>query len=200
MKYWERFTNFKQRGEWVELQFMAQAAQHCFAVSKPWGDTRAYDVGIEHGENFLRVQVKSTTSRSGAGYRCQFMPNHQSKHDYSLRQIDLFAAYVIPEDAWYLIPAVLLLGKRRKSMAMLCPVVPPAKKASYCYEGYREGWNMLTRSRSELLQCASDYSCVLKGRGFKPRRRPIKWIAALAAEATPEGKIGLRAFSSRPTR
>jgi hypothetical protein len=99
MKYWERFTNFKQRGEWVELQFMAQAAQHHFAVSKPWGDTRAYDVGIEHGENFLRVQVKSTTSRSGAGYRCQFMPNHQNKHDYSLNQIDLFAAYVIPEDA-----------------------------------------------------------------------------------------------------
>ena len=124
MKYWERFTNFKQRGEWVELQFMAQAAQHCFAVSKPWGDTRAYDVGIEHGENFLRVQVKSTTSRSGAGYRCQFMPNHQSKHDYSLRQIDLFAAYVIPEDAWYLIPAVLLLGKRRKSMAIATPRRP----------------------------------------------------------------------------
>ena len=103
MKYWERFINFKERGEWVELQFMARAAQHRFTVIKPWGDTRAYDVGIEHEENFLRVQVKSTTSRSGAGYRCMFMPNHQKRQDYSLDQIDLFAAYVIPEDAWYLI-------------------------------------------------------------------------------------------------
>jgi hypothetical protein len=154
MKYWERFANLKQRGEWVELQFMARAAQHCFAVSKPWGDTQAYDVGVEHGEDFLRVQVKSTIARSGAGYRCQFMPNHRKKHDYSLDQIDVFAAYVIPEDAWYLIPAVLLLGKRRRSMAMLCPVVEPAKKASYCYEGFREAWNLLNKSRSEMLEYA----------------------------------------------
>jgi hypothetical protein len=151
---WERFSNFKQRGEWVELQFMAQAARRRFAISKPWGDTQAYDVGIEHGPNFLRVQVKSTTARSGAGYRCQFMPNHKKKRDYSLKEIDLFAAYVIPEDVWYLIPAALLLGKRRRFMAMLCPAVPPRKKASYRYESYREAWNLLTRSRAELAQCS----------------------------------------------
>ena len=62
MKYWERFKTMKQRGEWVELQFMAQAAKRRFAVCKPWGETRAYDVGIEHGPNFLRVQVKSTST------------------------------------------------------------------------------------------------------------------------------------------
>jgi PD-(D/E)XK endonuclease len=151
MKYWEKFTSFKERGEWVELQFMAAAAQRHFAVSKPWGDTRAYDVGIEHDENFLRVQVKSTTMRSGAGYLCQFMPNHRKKCDYSLDQVDLFAAYVIPEAAWYLIPAVLLLGKQRRSMAMLCPVAVPAKKASYRYEAYRDAWNLLMKSRTELL-------------------------------------------------
>ena len=155
MKFWERFTSYKQRGEWVELQFMAQAARRRFAVSKPWGDTRSYDVGIEHRENFLRVQVKSTTYRVGAGYLCQFQPNHRKKLGYSLRQLDLFAAYVIPEDAWYFIPGILLLGQRRHSMAMLCPVEPPKKKASYCYECYREAWNLLTRSRSELLRCAS---------------------------------------------
>ena len=59
---WDRFSNFKQRGEWVELQFMAKAAQRRFAISKPWGDTQAYDAGIEYGPNFLRVQVKSTTT------------------------------------------------------------------------------------------------------------------------------------------
>jgi len=152
MKYWERFVNFKQRGEWVELQFMAQAAQRRFAVSKPWGDTQAYDVGIEHGQNFLRVQVKSTTYRMGAGYRCQFMPNHQKRHDYSLKQIDLFAAYVIPADVWYLIPAGVVLGPRRITGASLSPVTSPAKKKSYCYECYREAWNLLTKSRSDLVR------------------------------------------------
>ena len=149
---WDRFSNFKQRGEWVELLFMARAAQHHFAVSKPWGDTQAYDVGIEHGPNFLRVQVKSTTYRVGAGYLCQFKPNYKKKFDYTLKEIDLFAAYVIPEDAWYLIPAVLLLGKRRRTMAMLSPLRPPAKKACYCYEHYREAWGLLTKSRVELAQ------------------------------------------------
>jgi hypothetical protein len=151
--YWEQFTSYKQRGEWVELQFMAEAAKHRFTVSKPWGDSLAYDVGIEHAQNFLWVQVKSTTSRSGPGYRCMFKPNYLKKRDYSLEEIDLFAAYVIPENAWYLIPAVLLLGKRRRTMAMLCPVVPPKKKASYRYECYRDAWSLLTRSRAELAQC-----------------------------------------------
>jgi hypothetical protein len=150
---WERFSTFKQRGEWVELQFMAQAARRRFAISRPWGETQAYDVGIEQAPNFLRVQVKSTTARAGAGYRCQFKPNHKKKRDYSLKEIDLFAAYVIPEDAWYLIPAALLLGKRRLTMAMLCPVVPPAKRASYRYECYREAWTLLAKSRAELAQC-----------------------------------------------
>jgi hypothetical protein len=61
MKYWERFKSLKERGEWVELQFMAAAAGRLFAVCKPWGECRAYDVGIEHGQNFLRVQVKFTS-------------------------------------------------------------------------------------------------------------------------------------------
>ena len=155
-KDWEKFKTLKERGEWVELQFMAAAAQRCFAVSKPWGDTRAYDVGIERGQNFLRVQVKSTTVRSGAGYRCQFMPNHRKTHDYTLDEIDVFAAYVIPENAWYLIPAVLLLGKPRRMMAMLCPVEVPAKKACYCYERYRENWDLLKKSRTELLEFHRD--------------------------------------------
>ena len=37
-------------------------------------------------------------------------------------------------------------------MAMLSPVVPPAKKACYRYECYREAWKMLTKSRSELVE------------------------------------------------
>jgi len=160
---WDYFPSFKQRGEWVELKFMTAAAGRCFAVSKPWGDTRPYDVGIEFGENFLRVQVKSTTMRSGAGYLCQFKPNHLNKHDYSLKQIDLFAAYVIPEDAWYLIPASLLLGKRRRSIAMLCPLRPPKKKACYRYESYRDNWQLLTKSRTELRTLREHSERPLKG-------------------------------------
>jgi hypothetical protein len=152
MKNWEKFKSYKQRGEWTELQFMAEASLHGFAVCKPYGETRSYDVGIEHGPNFLRVQVKSTSYRRGDGYCCQLLPNHTKKQDYSTEELDLFAAYVIPVRAWYLIPASLVLGVRRITCVTLSPVVPPTKKKSYCYECYREEWGILTRSRCELAR------------------------------------------------
>jgi hypothetical protein len=150
MEYWEKFKTFKERGEWVELQFMAEAARRRFAVCKPWGEIRAYDVGIEHGPNFLRVQVKSTSYRRGDDYCCQLIPNHATKRDYTLEEVDLFAAYVIPVKAWYLIPASLVLGVRRITCVMLSPVGAPTKKKSYCYECYEEAWSLLKETRRGL--------------------------------------------------
>ena len=149
-KYWERFKTYKERGEWVELMFMAAAAGRGFAVCKPWGEMRAYDVGIEHGANYLRVQVKGTAYRLQAGYLLQFMPGHRDVKDFTPKHLDLFAVYVIPENAWYLIPASLLLGARQRWSLMLSPVSPPVKKKSYCFEGYREAWGLLKKSRREL--------------------------------------------------
>ena len=37
----------KERGEWAELCFMARAAGHGLRVSKPYGDSASYDVGVE---------------------------------------------------------------------------------------------------------------------------------------------------------
>ena len=145
------FKTFKERGEWVELQFMARAVRKGFKVSKPWGDSSAYDVGVESGVRILRVQVKSTDCRTEYGYLCQFKPNAHSR-PYTLKQIDFFAAYVIPEDGWYLIPAALLLGARHKGGLPLSPVVPPVKRKSYCYECYRGAWGMLKKSRNELAR------------------------------------------------
>jgi len=151
MKHWERFKSYKERGEWVELQFMAQAAMRRFAVCRPWGDMCPYDVGIKYGPNFLRVQVKCTTQRLGGGYRCQLRPKHRKLEPYTLKRLDLFAAYVIPADAWYLIPAALILDAGPIRDVMLSPVAPPVKKKSYRYECYRDAWTLLTKTRSDLV-------------------------------------------------
>ena len=151
MHPWEKFKSFKERGEWVELRFMATAAERGFHVVKPWGDTRPYDVGIDYGTNFLRVQVKSTTCRTGTGYFCQFKPHYLKKQDYTLTDLDLFAAYVIPVKTWYLIPAALLLGPDRKTGIMLYPV-EPLKKDRYRYEAYKEAWPLLYKSRRALAE------------------------------------------------
>lgn len=98
------FKTYKERGEWVEAQFIAEALRRGYKVQEPWGDSRPFDVAIYFGNRIVRVQVKSTAHRVGTGYRCAFEPNRLTA-PYTLKQLDFFAAYVIPEDVWYLIPA-----------------------------------------------------------------------------------------------
>jgi hypothetical protein len=136
------FKTFKERGEWIELRFMAEAMRHGYKVLKPWGDSQPFDVAINFGSRIVRVQVKSTTFRVGTGYRCEFEPNRQST-PYTLKQVDLFAACIIPENLWYLIPArVLVNGDHLKKGPMLCPM-QPLQKNRYLYEEYREAWGVL---------------------------------------------------------
>jgi hypothetical protein len=150
MKRREKFRTFKERGEWVELQFMAGAAARGYHVLKPWGDSLAYDVGIDHGDgHFLRVQVKSSSARNGTGYLCQFRRNYLAKHPYTIDELDLFATYVIPVQTWYLIPATVILQPTRKVAVTLYPVTA-LKKDRYLYEHYREAWGLLAKSRSDL--------------------------------------------------
>ncbi len=150
-KEWERFKTFKERGEWVELLFMAAAALHGYHVFKPWGETLEYDVGVEHRGSLLRVQVKSSSARNGTGYLCQFRRNYLVEEPYSIDELDIFAMYVIPEQAWYLIPASVLLTPTVKIAITLCPV-DPIKEDRYKYEHYREAWGLLAKDRQELTR------------------------------------------------
>jgi hypothetical protein len=127
---------------------MAKAMFHGYKVSKPWGESSAFDVGVSSGRRILRVQVKSTSNRTGTGYYCQFKPNFFSR-DYTLDQVDFFAAFVIPQDAWYIIPARLLLGVDRKTGLMLCPV-EPLKKDCYHHERYREAWPLMQPRQKKI--------------------------------------------------
>src|SRR3982074_1459572 len=55
-------------GEAVEAAFLAKAAMLDFPLSKPWGDSRAYDFVVDSGHGLWRVQVKCATSHRGS--RC----------------------------------------------------------------------------------------------------------------------------------
>jgi len=139
------FKTFKERGEWVEARFMADAMRHGYKVLKPWGDSQPYDVALAFGNRIVRVQVKSTSNRYGTGYLCQFKPNYFSQ-PYSIDQVDFFAACVIPQDTWYLVPAPVVLGEVNKQAIMLFPM-EPEKRGRYLYESYREAWALLGMRR-----------------------------------------------------
>jgi hypothetical protein len=68
---------------------------------------------------------------------------HYFSQPYSLDQLEFFAAYVIPQNTWYLIPApVVLRGEVTKKALMLFPM-EPEKRGRYLYEHYREAWPLL---------------------------------------------------------
>jgi hypothetical protein len=140
------FKNFKERGEWVEARFIADALRHGYKVLKPWGDSSPYDVALAFGNRIVRVQVKSTSCRTGTGYFCQFKPNYFSD-PYTLDQLDFFAASVIPQNTWYIIPARVLLGGDAVKQGLMLHPMQPLKQNRYLYESYREAWPLLTPRR-----------------------------------------------------
>jgi hypothetical protein len=127
--------NNKQRGEWAELVFMARAKERGFDLVRPWGESSPYDVGLEYAGRFMRVQVKSTTLKVCHSYVCNTRPCNRA-HVYTVRQIDFLAAYVIPADAWYILP--VSLAKKLKGNIWLSP-----HKKGHKYEPFLEAWALL---------------------------------------------------------
>jgi hypothetical protein len=140
----------KLRGEWAELRFMALAAEHGLSVSKPWGEMAPYDVGVEHNGRFFRVQVKSTTvHRRENSYECN-VP-YDGGRRFTGQQIDFVAAYVIPVDMWYILPAAV--AARLKGRIRLSP-----HSKGHKYEAYAEAWHLLREDANPLPGSPSDSS------------------------------------------
>lgn len=136
------FRNYKQRGEWVEFKFMAEAAARGFRVARPLGESARYDAVVEGDAGFQCVQVKSTDAVRDSGYCCGIANSGRApngtRRTYSADEVDFLAAYVIPEDAWYIIPATAV-GKRL--WLLLYP--HRATPNRHLFEQYRDGWHLL---------------------------------------------------------
>jgi hypothetical protein len=127
-----KIADKKKRGEWVELKFMAEAAERNLPACKPFGDSENFDVVVGRTGRFVAVQVKCTVFRSknGEGYMCSVCSSHNV---YKPGAFDFLVGYVVPENAWYILPAKEIEGMRSVSL-----MTPTSK-----YEGYREAWHLL---------------------------------------------------------
>jgi hypothetical protein len=101
-------------------------------VAKPYGESSAYDFVVDVNGRLWRVQVKSVAAERDGTYRIGSGSGHSSKRPYTRKDIDVLAAYVIPEDAWYLIP-VEFCGVKS---IHLCPQRSSRRK----FERFREAW------------------------------------------------------------
>lgn len=128
----------KKRGEWAELRFMAAAAEHGLTVTRPWGDCSRYDFVSEYEGCFWRVQVKATGQKLYHSYACNVRSGGREK--YKENEIDFLAAYIIPLDIWYIVPAeVAVIGHSRITLS---PHLPGSKHARF-----REAWDLLKERR-----------------------------------------------------
>ncbi|HXE92019.1 MAG TPA: group I intron-associated PD-(D/E)XK endonuclease [Terriglobales bacterium] len=163
--------NPKLVGERAECAFLFQALSRGLAVSQPFGDSCAYDAIVDRGPNrrrkrLVRVQVRSTNVPNSRCFRigCRLQGDTRS---FTPDDIDFLAAWVVPYDAWYIIPAHTLPTNEVK----LFPHVP---KSSSRTERYREAWHLLGAKRES------------QGKGIAhPERYKKSWLPPAAT--SPDG-------------
>jgi hypothetical protein len=131
-----KIRDAKGRGEWGEIRFLGKATEHGFNVAKPWGESSPYDFVVDLGGRFVSVQVKSTMyevptretrQRSGCFAITLRGGGSRAYHRFDFHYL---AAYVIPQDIWYIIPFALVTSR---TTIEVCPGSPASK-----YERYRE--------------------------------------------------------------
>jgi len=134
----------KRRGEAAEAAFLARALALGLHASTPWGDSDRYDILIDHGDGFWRIQVKCTIRYGEARYRVKNGGSNQQP--YSPDEIDFIAACIVPLDVWYIIP--IEAAGTRKGLRFY-----PHRTGNGTLEKYREAWCLL--------------ACPPKARGWK---------------------------------
>ena len=148
-----KITDKKLRGEWAEMVFMTRATELGLQVSKPWGEARSYDFVVGRPGHFVAVQVKSTTFELEQGWICKLRSGNKP---YPPGSFDFLAAYIVFEDAWYIIPEEEVQGMENITLHT---------GSSWAnYEKYREAWKLLDpdpdsrRSNIEIQACAEEVS------------------------------------------
>ena len=131
-------SNMKRRGSQYEAAFVTQALKRGLDILEPYGDYMPYDVMVQNADGRIqRIQVKGTNSpiKGKPGYKILAASGNIKKVALSPEKVDVLAAYVEPEDTWYLIPVVKLNGN-------MSVYLNPNTKLNGRYEVWKEAWNV----------------------------------------------------------
>ena len=130
--------NLKRRGSQYEAAFATQALKRGLDILEPYGDYIPYDVMVQNGDGLiLRVQLKGTGNqiKNKPGYKVIAATGNSTKTPINPDEVDVLAAYVEPEDTWYVIPVVKLKGN-------VSVYLNPNTKRNGRYEVWKEAWNV----------------------------------------------------------
>ncbi len=152
-----RLRHRKSKGEWAEIEFMSRAMGMGFTVCRPFGENHRFDFLVIAGKKVSRVQVKSSWTKRQNVY--QFKTSGSGR-PYRPGEVDFIVVLVVPEEAWYVIPAEVVRGRD-------CATVSPHIRNSRArLERYREAWQWLVTGavegsdlmpRAALLECGLEW-------------------------------------------
>ena len=129
----------KQQGDLAELKFYLGAYERGLIVSKPFGDNSAYDFIVDNNGTLSRIQVKSSRrldlSKPTPRYAVHLCHGANNRGRYTKEMIDFIAAYIIPCDAWYILPI-------KEVSQVNLSLYPHIEKGIGKYEKYREAWEL----------------------------------------------------------
>jgi hypothetical protein len=144
----------KQGGELAEMAFTYKAAGLGFGVAKPYGDSESYDFILDSGVRLWRVQVKSTYGKRAHSYcvtACSGVAGENKA--YTAKQIDILVAFLVLENAWYVVPIKAFAPRKRLYF------YPSGSKTGGIFEQYREAWDLMrpkTRRRTKGRPVAAE--------------------------------------------
>lgn len=101
-----RGVNPKAIGEKSEGQVISRLLRAGKTVLKPFGDNQRYDLVIDEGDRFVKVQCKTGRLRNGAVAfpTCSTYAHRGHGRLHYRGQVDVFAVYCPETDGCYLIP------------------------------------------------------------------------------------------------
>src|SRR4051794_40773017 len=119
-------ADLKRKGDLAELMVAADLARQGYRLAFPYGEDCPYDLVIERGGVFERVQVKHTTARAGVlEIRCrsQSLTGGRVRQvtRYTTAHIDWLAAFDPASGRCYYVPASELGDGRDTLTLRLAP-------------------------------------------------------------------------------
>ena len=132
----------KDKGYLAEMAFATKAMSLGFNVCKPMGETPGFDFVLEGGGlpgrrvPVYKVQVKSGWMEWHGGYPVKISLANRT---YRADDADFIVVYIVPEDAWYVMPVAAA------SHARMASFYPHVTNSRGRLEIYREAWHLLGR-------------------------------------------------------
>lgn len=132
------------QGELVEIEFLKESLKRKFIPCKP-PIAQHYDYILDIGNKCIKIQVKSTRykqPRKSDTYILNVSRGGGKKNkDYAYvdGDYDFMAAFIVPEQIWFIIPANKVVGKTKIRLTTKRII----NFTGQAFDEYKEAWHLL---------------------------------------------------------